>query len=146
MTIEAKIDETNLLLRELITLVRPATPGTVPAPSTPSPQPTPAAKPKPVKAPAAKAPEPTPPPPETTAADEDISFDEPVAETAPKLTKDDARKALVALQKAKSSPEASRKILAANKLGSLADLTDAMQEVIAKVIADCKVAMPAVPA
>lgn len=78
------------------------------------------------------------------AAADDFSFDaEPEAAVAEKkLTVDDARKALVALQKAKQSPEASRKILTAAGFSSLAGLKDENQDAIKKIIADCAAQMP----
>jgi hypothetical protein len=102
-------------------------------------------KPVPLKKRAAAAPTPPPadptPPAATTAADEDFDFDAPSPEEK-KLTVDDARQALVKLQKAKGSAEASRGILKANGLASLASLKDDQQELIAKIIAACDAATP----
>lgn len=136
MTIEAKLDETNKLLGEVIRVlqlprgptaaeVAAAAANATPAPTTAAPKP---AKPKPAAAAPAKAPDPVPEP----AVEDD--FDSPVEETAAKLTVDDARKALVALQKAKGSAEASRSILKANSLPSLASLKDEQQDLIAKIV------------
>lgn len=76
------------------------------------------------------------------AADE-ISFDEPEAEAqAEPLTVDDARKALVALQKAKGSAEASRGILKDLNLPSLASLKETDQAKIKAIIDGCNAKMP----
>lgn len=139
MTIEAKIDETNKLLTQLIDAVRAA-----PVPTTPAPaQGKPAVVTKPAKPAAAAKPTVAAPQPETTAADEDMDFDSPVEGDAPKaLTVDDARQALVKLQKAKGSAEASRGVLKANGLASLASLKDEQQDLIAKVISSATALMP----
>ncbi|MCE5292940.1 MAG: hypothetical protein LLG14_27405 [Nocardiaceae bacterium] len=153
MTIEAKLDETNKLLGQLIELVKPRVEATPPpttgTQSAPPKGPTAAEKKAAQKAAdekkvadiaAAKAEAEA----DKKAAADDFSFDEEpeaaVAET--KLTVDDARKALVALQKAKQSPEASRKILTAAGFSSLAGLKDENQDAIKKIIADCAAQMP----
>ncbi len=95
MTIEAKLDETNLLLRELIALTNSKQ---SPTPATATPAPTKPKAEKTKEKPAEKPADPTPP------ADEGPSlFDDepaPVVEAKP-LTKEDIRNALVAYQTAK---------------------------------------------
>lgn len=150
MTIEAKLEETNKLLGNILQLlVNP--PVTVQLTSLPQPSPAAPAvvteKPKTTK-PAKAAPavvtkpaevEPVP----TGAADEDFNFDaEPEAVETKKLTVDDARKALVALQKAKQSPEASRGVMTKLGLTTLGALKDDQQDLIAKIIAGCEALMP----
>jgi hypothetical protein len=148
MTIEAKLDKTNELLAAVLGALTSKAPAPAPVPSgtdsvagaliRPAP-----AKPKRTAAPAAPTPPPAEPAPPaaTTAADEDFDFDAPSPEEK-KLTVDDARQALVKLQKAKGSAEASRGILKANGLASLASLKDDQQELIAKIIAACDAATP----
>lgn len=142
MTIEAKLDETNALLRQLLDLAK----NPVYVANTATPSPTAATPPvKPAKVVKEKAPA-APPVAEKPAVGappvDDFSFDaEPEVEEK-KLTVDDARKALVALQKAKQSPEASRKILTAAGFTSLAGLKDEMQEKIKTIIAECNAQMP----
>lgn len=147
MTIEAKLDETNALLKQLLDLAKNpvyVANTATPSPTAATPVATPPAKPAKVKVEKAAVVE----KPAVVAAAakpaDDFSFDEEpeaaVAET--KLTVDDARKALVALQKAKQSPEASRKILTAAGFSSLAGLKDENQDAIKKIIADCAAQMP----
>lgn len=79
---------------------------------------------------------------ETKAPDvEEDDFDTPTAETKA-LVVDDLRKALVALQRAKGSAEASRGVLKANGVTSLSAIKDEQQDLIAKCIAECEKQMP----
>jgi len=136
MTIEAKLDETNRLLGILVGIASsPASAVTVPTPATPAKAPK-AAKEK------TSAPAPAPTPAVEPEADFDFDTGGEAAPEVKKLTVDDARKALVALQKAKGSAEASRGVLKANNLPSLASLKDDQQELIAKVIAGCAALLP----
>lgn len=152
MTIEAKLDETNKLLRELIESMKVGAPRaaapTDPTPSAPSTTTAGAGKvtaaAKKAAAPATK-PAATPPPAAEPAATSEETFDfdsDGAAEEPKKITVDDARKALVNLQKALSSPEASRGVLKANGVASLASLKDEDQEKIAAIIAGCAAKMP----
>lgn len=134
MTLEAKIDKTNELLEKVLATL--AGQGMNPPPNTPAPTPA-AAKPtatKPAKPKPTAAPDPAP-----VVEDTEVSFDDPEASEpeAKALTVDDARKALVALQKAKGSAEASRKVMSILKITSLSALKDEDQEKIAAIIAGC---------
>lgn len=136
MTIEAKLDKTNELLEKILLglggAATAATVQTAPAGNA-APKVEKPAKEKPVKEKAVEKPVEQP-----KAADEDFDS-EPEAKL---LTKDDARKALVALQKAKESPEASRGVLTKLGLPSLAALKDSDQEKIKAIIDGCAALMP----